>query len=70
MDFSRQRRGQCLLLDSVSSVLQNKLFLENATYIALYTVLKFLEIREETTEKGISAVSKLEEAAYQELLPP
>lgn len=63
MDFSWQKSSPCLLLDSVSSVLQNKLSLENSTYIALYTVSKFLEVHEETIKtKFFFSISKLEKA--------
>uniref|UniRef100_A0A8C5NZS5 Macro domain-containing protein n=1 Tax=Jaculus jaculus TaxID=51337 RepID=A0A8C5NZS5_JACJA len=43
--------------------------LEDATHIALCTVRRFLEIRGETIEKVVFAVSELEEATYQKLLP-
>lgn len=43
--------------------------LEDATHIALRTVRRFLEIHGETIEKVVFAVSELEEATYQKLLP-
>ncbi|KAL1774006.1 ganglioside-induced differentiation-associated protein 2 [Sigmodon hispidus] len=43
--------------------------LEDATHIALCTVRRFLEIHGETIEKVVFAVSELEEATYQRLLP-
>ncbi|KAM9300325.1 ganglioside-induced differentiation-associated protein 2 isoform 3-T4 [Morus bassanus] len=43
--------------------------LEDATHIALRTVRRFLEIHGETLEKVVFAVSELEEATYQKLLP-
>ncbi|XP_043368907.1 ganglioside-induced differentiation-associated protein 2 isoform X4 [Dermochelys coriacea] len=43
--------------------------LEDATHIALRTVRRFLEIHGETLEKVVFAVSELEQAIYQKLLP-
>ncbi|XP_048675626.1 ganglioside-induced differentiation-associated protein 2 isoform X2 [Caretta caretta] len=43
--------------------------LEDATHIALRTVRRFLEIHGETLEKVVFAVSELEQATYQKLLP-
>ncbi|XP_067402066.1 ganglioside-induced differentiation-associated protein 2 isoform X1 [Emydura macquarii macquarii] len=43
--------------------------LEDATHIALRTVRRFLEIHGETLERVVFAVSELEQATYQKLLP-
>uniref|UniRef100_A0A669QRT7 Ganglioside induced differentiation associated protein 2 n=1 Tax=Phasianus colchicus TaxID=9054 RepID=A0A669QRT7_PHACC len=43
--------------------------LEDATHIALRTVRRFLEVHGETLEKVVFAVSELEEATYQKLMP-
>ncbi|KAM9173541.1 ganglioside-induced differentiation-associated protein 2 isoform 1-T2 [Pangshura tecta] len=43
--------------------------LEDATHIALRTVRRFLEIHGETLEKVVFAVSELEKATYEKLLP-